>query len=274
MADGTRTLPMLKETARAIRRDIVSMLGEAGSGHPGTSLSTVEVVTALYFEAMRHRPKEPGWPDRDRFLMSKGHGVPAQYAAMAHAGYFPRDLLRTLRKLGSPLQGHPVYGTLPGIEASTGSRGQGLSIGIGIALAARLSKKDYRTYVLLGDGECDEGQVWEAAAFAAHHRLDNLTGIVDANGFQLDGAVDEILKLEPLPDRWASFGWRVREINGHDMAAVLDALAWAKGTKGAPAMIVARTIKGKGVSFMENNNHFHGVAPTREETEKALAELS
>ncbi len=190
------------------------------------------------------------------------------------AGYFSPDLLKTLRKLGSPLQGHPVYGSMPGIEASTGSLGQGLSIGIGIALAGRLDKASYRTYVLLGDGECNEGQVWEAAAFAAHHKLDTLTAIVDANGFQLDGKISDIIELEPLAEKWASFGWEVREIDGHDLPAVLDALAWARGVKGKPGLLVARTVKGKGVSFMENNNHFHGVAPTREEVVKALAELA
>ncbi|MBI4231317.1 MAG: transketolase [Planctomycetes bacterium] len=264
----------LTDTARQIRRDIVTMLGESGSGHPGTSLSTVEIVTALYFDVLHHRPKDPAWAQRDRFIMSKGHGVPAQYAAMARAGYFSTDLLKTLRKLGSPLQGHPVYGATPGIEASTGSLGQGLSIGIGIALAGRLDKAAYRTYVLLGDGECNEGQVWEAAAFAAHHKLDTLTAIVDANGFQLDGRISDILELEPLGGKWTSFGWEVREIDGHDLGAVLDAFTWARGTRGKPSLIVARTVKGKGVSFMENNNQFHGVAPTREEVAKALAELA
>lgn len=271
MQDRLRTLA---QTARQIRRDVVEMLGESGSGHPGTSLSTVEIVTALYFEVLRHKPADPSWAQRDRFIMSKGHGVPAQYAAMARAGYFAPDVLRTLRKLGSPLQGHPVYGATAGIEASTGSLGQGLSIGIGIALAGRLDGGSYRTYVLLGDGECNEGQVWEAAAFAAHHRLDSLTGIVDANGFQLDGPTDKILDMEPMAAKWASFGWEVREIDGHDLGAVLDAFAWAREVRGKPGMIVARTVKGKGVSFMENNNQFHGVAPTRDEVTRALAELA
>lgn len=265
---------VLAETARRIRRDVVRMITAAGSGHPGGSLSIVEVVTALYFAEMRFDPRRPDAPDRDRFLLSKGHGCPALYAAMARAGFFPRDLLWTLRKLGSPLQGHPDRGRLPGIEASTGSLGQGLSIGIGMALAARLDGADWRTYVLLGDGEIQEGQVWQDALVAAAQKIDSLVAIVDANGFQLDDSIARIMPaLEPIASKWESFGWAVREIDGHSIQAVLEAFDWARGVRGRPACIVARTVKGKGVSFMEGNNEYHGVAPTPAEMERALVEL-
>ena len=249
------------------------MLAEAGSGHPGGSLSATDILTVLYFKMMRHEPKKPKWPDRDRVVLSKGHGAPALYAALAHAGYFQKEQLLTLRKLGSPLQGHPDRRRLHGLEASTGSLGQGLSIGIGIALARRLDKKDYWTYVILSDGETNEGQTWEAASFASHNKVDHLIAILDYNKFQLDGAVKEILNMEPMLDKWKAFGWEVFEIDGHDMEAILDAIQKAKRVQAKPAIIVAHTVKGKGVSFMENNNHFHGVAPTKEEAERALKEL-
>lgn len=249
------------------------MLTRSGSGHPGSSLSSVEIVTALYFGGfLRYDPARPDWPERDRFILSKGHGVPVLYAALAEAGFFPVEELNTLRTVDSRLQGHPVQGTAPAMEASTGSLGQGLSIGLGMALAARLDAADWKVWVLLGDGECQEGQVWEAAMAAGHHRPENLIAIVDYNKFQLDGAIADIITLEPLAEKWRAMGWQVREVDGHDLVEVLDALEWAR-TRGAPACIVAHTVKGKGVSFMENNNHYHGVAPTADERERAMAEL-
>ena len=263
----------ISETALLIRRDIIKMLGIAGSGHPGGSLSATDILTVLYFGAMKHDPKNPHWPDRDRLIFSKGHGCPALYSALAHAGYFDPALLLTLRKLGSPLQGHPDRRRLPGIEASTGSLGQGLSIAIGCALAARLDKKNYTTYAVISDGELNEGQIWEAAAFASFRKLDNLVAILDYNKFQLSGATKDILDMEPVAEKWKAFGWRTKEIDGHSLAEIRDAIAWAKSAKGSPSMIIAHTVKGKGVSFMEGNNHFHGVANTKEETAKALREL-
>ncbi|MBI3251969.1 MAG: transketolase [Candidatus Omnitrophica bacterium] len=263
----------LAETALQIRRDIVKMLGVAGSGHPGGSLSVTDILTLLYFHFLRHDPKNPKWPDRDRVIFSKGHGCPALYAALAHSGYFDRKLLLTLRQLGSPLQGHPDMRRLAGIEASTGSLGQGLSIAAGCALAANFDKKDYTTYAIISDGELNEGQIWEAAAFSSFRKLSNLVAILDYNKFQLSGATKDILDMEPVADKWRAFGWAVREIDGHAHREIADALAWAKSQKSGPSLIMAHTIKGKGVSFMENNNHFHGVAPTKDETARALKEL-
>ena len=268
-----RDLAALRGRATAIRRHIVEMLAEAASGHPGGSLSAVEVVTALYFGGyLRYDPKNPDWPGRDRFILSKGHGVPVQYAALAEAGFFPVSELKTLRKINSRLQGHPVLGTAPGIEASTGSLGQGLSIALGMAMAAKMDRSDVRVYCLVGDGECQEGQVWEAAMAAGHHKPDNLVAIVDYNKFQLDGATNDIVTLEPFADKWRAFNWEVREIDGHDLGEVMDALDWTL-TVGGPSCIIAHTIKGKGVSFMEGENAYHGVAPTEEELAKALGEL-
>src|SRR5688572_26554092 len=269
----TRDIHILRERATTLRKHIVEMLAEAGSGHPGGSLSAVEIVTALYFGGfLRYDAEHPEWPERDRFILSKGHGVPVQYAALAEAGFFPVSELRTLRRIDSRLQGHPVLGTAPGIEASTGSLGQGLSIGIGMALAARLDRKDCRVFVLLGDGECQEGQVWEAAMAAGHHAPDNLVAIVDYNKYQLDGAIEDIIDLDPLAEKWDAMNWIVREIDGHSMAAVVEALQWAVQQRG-PVCIIAHTVKGKGVSFMEGENAYHGVAPTEEELARALAEL-
>jgi transketolase len=263
----------LRDRATTIRRLIVEMLAEAGSGHPGGSLSAVEIVTALYFGGvLRYDPARPEWPERDRFILSKGHGVPVQYAALAEAGFLPHEELKTLRKIDSRLQGHPVLGATPGIEASTGSLGQGLSIGLGSALAARMDRKDYRVFVLLGDGECQEGQVWEAAMAAGHYRPQNLVAIVDYNKFQLDGAIADIIALEPFAEKWRSMGWQVREVDGHSLPEVLEGLNWAVAAEG-PACLIAHTVKGKGVSFMEGENAYHGVAPTEEELAKALAEL-
>jgi transketolase len=270
---STQDLDALRDKARIIRRHIVEMLHTAASGHPGGSLSAVEIVTALYFGGiLRYDAERPDWDDRDRFVLSKGHGVPVQYAAMAEAGYMPVAELQTLRRIDSRLQGHPVLGTLPGIEASTGSLGQGLSIGLGMALAGRMDRRDFQVYVLLGDGECQEGQIWEAAMAAGHHRPDNLIAIVDYNKFQLDGAIEDIIGLEPFTAKWESMGWAVREIDGHDMGQVLDGLEWARTEKG-PACVIAHTVKGKGVSFMEGDNAYHGVAPSDDELGRALGEL-
>lgn len=270
---SAETVEQLRARANTHRRHILDMLTLAGSGHPGGSLSAAEVVTALYFGGfLRHDPERPEWPERDRFILSKGHGVPVQYAALAEAGYFPVEELRTLRQVDSRLQGHPVAGTAPGIEASTGSLGQGLSIGLGMAMAARLDDADRRVFVLLGDGECQEGQVWEAAMSAGHQRPDNLVAIVDYNKYQLDGAVARILGLSPLAEKWQTMGWAVREIDGHDMSEVVAGLEWALEQTG-PACLVAHTVKGQGVSFMENENHWHGVAPSAEERQRAVAEL-
>ena len=262
----------LKETARQIRRSIIEMLAEAGSGHPGGSLSATDIMTVLYFHIMRHDPKNPRWENRDRFVLSKGHACPVLYATLAESGYFPKSELTKLRKLGSFLKGHPIRDMDHGIEATTGSLGQGLSFGVGVALAGKLDKKKYHVYVLLGDGELDEGQVWEAAMSASHYKLDNLTAIVDRNGLQIDGPTEEVMSLEPLAKKWKAFGWRVTEIDGHDIPALTAAFRKRK-KKGTPHLILAHTVKGKGVSFMEGKVHFHGVAPTREEREQALSEL-
>jgi transketolase len=270
---GQVDIAALRDRATTIRRLIVEMLAESGSGHPGGSLSAVEIVTALYFGGiLRYDPAQPTWPDRDRFILSKGHGVPVQYAALAEAGFFPHEELKTLRKIDSRLQGHPVLGVTPGIEASTGSLGQGLSIGLGSAMAARMDGSDYRVFVLLGDGECQEGQVWEAAMAAGHYRPDNLIAIVDYNKYQLDGAIADIIGLEPFSDKWRSMGWQVRELDGHSIPEVMAGFDWALTQEG-PTCLIAHTIKGKGVSFMEGENAYHGVAPTEEELAKALAEL-
>ena len=263
----------LKEQARMIRRHIVTMVGAAGSGHPGGSLSAADIVTALYFEVMRVDPRRPDWPDRDRFILSKGHAAPVLYAALAEKGYFPTERLQTLRKLGSPLQGHPDMRKVPGVEMSTGSLGQGFSAANGMALAGKLDGRDYRVYVLLGDGEIQEGQVWEAAMAAAHYKLDNIIAFLDYNGLQIDGPISKVMSPEPVADKWRAFGWAVQEIDGHDLGQILDAVAKAQETKGKPNMIIARTIKGKGVSFMENQVGWHGSAPKPEQVKQALAEL-
>lgn len=264
----------LKRIALRMRKDIVKMIGEAGSGHPGGSLSEVELLTALYFRVLRHDPKNPQWPDRDRFILSKGHGCPALYTTYAEAGYIDHALLPTLRKLGSPLQGHPDKRMLPILEASTGSLGQGISIGIGMALAARMDQRDYHTFVMIGDGEAQEGQVWESLMFAGFHKLSNLTVIVDNNKQQLDDWTHKILDLSPLAEKFRAFNFDTVELDGHDFAQVIPALDRARNQRGErPTAIVANTVKGKGVSFMENNIKWHGVAPKPEEVEAALKEL-
>jgi transketolase len=278
----------LKRLANRLRIEIIKMIGAAGSGHPGGSLSEVELLTALYFRVLRHNPKDPNWAERDRFILSKGHGCPALYAVLAEAGYIDHATLGTLRKLGSPLQGHPDKRFLPALEANTGSLGQGISVGIGMALAARLDNKDWHTFVMVGDGEIQEGQNWEAAMFAAHHGLENLTVIVDYNHQQLDGFLKDILNPAPLKEKFDAFGWRTLEIDGHDFNQVIPALCPLTRKTGAPmgaletaraardgkpTCVIANTIKGKGVSFMENNPEWHGVAPKPEQVAAAVAEL-
>lgn len=270
---GTRDEGFLKKTALEARKHIIRMTGAAGSGHPGGSLSAIDLLTALYFSEMTHFPDDPQRPGRDRFVLSKGHGCPALYAILGMTGYFPEDELIRLRKLGSILQGHPCMLKTPGVEMSTGSLGQGLSAANGMALAQRLSGLDYRIYVMMGDGEQQEGQIWESAMTSAHYKLDNLVGIVDYNGMQIDGTVTEVMEIAPLAEKWRAFGWEVFEIDGHDMGQILGALDQARKVSGKPAMIVARTVKGKGVSFMEHNLKFHGNAPTADEGAAALAEL-
>jgi len=263
----------LKEMAKKLRRHVITMIATAGSGHPGGSLSAADIITALYFKILRHKPENPQWPDRDRFILSKGHAAPILYAALAETGYFPIVELATLRKLDSRLQGHADRNFTPGVEMSAGSLGMGLSFAIGIALAARLDSKNYRTFVLLSDGECEEGQTWEAALSAAHFKLDNITAIIDYNGIQLSGRICDIMNLEPFIQKWQAFGWHTIDIDGHDLDKILSACREAEKMKGKPTVIIARTIKGKGVSFMENNVAFHGKAPTLEEAERALKEL-
>ena len=266
-------IPELLAIGKRLRRRIIRMITEAGSGHPGGSLSAVEIVSALYFSKLRHRPSEPDWPARDRFVISKGHGVPVVYAAMAEAGYIGDDELMTLRRIDSRLQGHPDRVKLPGIEAATGSLGQGLSVAVGMAMASQMDGAPYRVYCLLGDGECQAGQVWEAAMTAGKYGVDTLTAIVDYNKVQLDGPVKEIMDLEPLRAKWESFNWTCEVIEGNDVGAVLDALDRAIATKGCPTVIVANTTKGKGVSFMEGDYNWHGKAPSPAEAERALAEI-
>jgi transketolase len=258
--------------AKVIREHIITSTTAAGSGHPTSSLSGVEIATALFFgNILRFDPKNPQWPLRDRFILSKGHAVPLLYAVLAEAGYFPRDLLPTLRKLGSPLEGHPNMRRLPGIEASTGSLGQGLSLGIGHALATRLDGYDSRVYVLLGDGEMNEGQVWEAAMSAKKYQLDNLVAIVDQNGYQQTGPTTEVLDLRPLAPRWEAFGWFAQDINGHDFEEVLEAFGKARQTKGRPSVIVAHTIKGYPIQeLLTSDPNHHGKPLTKEEATKAL----
>jgi transketolase len=271
-------LGRLQEIARECRVQIVRMLTHAGSGHPGGSLSVIDILTVLYFGRMRYDPKRPLWEDRDRLVLSKGHCVPAQYCCMAKAGYLPESLLLTLRKLGSPLQGHPDRALLPGIEAATGSLGQGLSMAVGMALGLKLAGKAARVYCVLGDGEIQEGQVWEAAMSAPKlgrpdHHVDNLCVILDYNGIQLDDHVKKILDLEPVMDKWKAFGWPVIEIDGHDLAQIDKALDQAEAIHGKPTFVVAHTVKGKGVSFMEDNPEWHGKAPTPAEAVRAIREI-
>lgn len=268
-----RDIQALRKMANTIRQDIIKMLTESASGHPGGSLSAVEILTALYFSEMRIDPENPKWEDRDRFVLSKGHAAPVLYAVLAEKGFFGKEHLMTLRKTGSILQGHPNMNDTPGVDMSTGSLGQGLSVSNGMALAAKLDSKDYRVYAVLGDGELEEGQVWEAAMTSAHYKLDNLTAFVDHNGLQIDGPVAEVMNPEPVADKFRAFGWHVIEIDGHSFEEIFKAIDEAKNTKGKPTMVVAKTIKGKGVSFMENAVGWHGSAPSKEQGQKALEEL-
>ena len=263
----------LEEKARLIRQDIIIMTGAAKSGHPGGSLSAADIMSALYFHVMRYDPKNPKWPDRDRFVLSKGHAAPVLYAALAEAGFFPKEEIITFRHIDSRLQGHPDMKKLPGVEFSTGSLGQGLSGAAGMALAGKLDKKDYRVFVLIGDGESQEGQIWEAAMSSVHYGLDNLTAITDYNGLQIDGPNCEVMNITPLPEKWRAFGWNVIEIDGHDFTQILDALSPESIVPGKPTMVIAHTIKGKGVSFMENQCDWHGKAPNEEQVKQALQEL-
>jgi len=274
IAAAETSLAELEAIARRLRRHIIRMIGHAGSGHPGGSLSAVEVLTALYFRVLRVDPQDPARPDRDRFILSKGHAAPALYAVLAERGFFPAEELMTLRQLGSRLQGHPDMTATPGVEMTSGCEGLGLSFGIGHALALKMDGRPSRVYVLLGDGECQEGQVWEAALFAHHHHLENLTALVDRNRIQLTNFTEEIVGLEPLAQKWRAFGWQALTVDGHSFPELLQALEEARSTSGRPTVIIAHTVKGKGVSFMENSPAFHGKAPTPQQVAQALAELA
>ncbi len=263
----------LKLKAKKLRKDVISMIYRAASGHPGGALSALDILIVLYYTVMNIDPKNYLDIERDRLVLSKGHACPALYAVLADRGFFPSDWLDFLRKIDSPLQGHPDMRRIPGIEMSTGSLGQGLSAANGMALAARLDGSRRRVYVILGDGEIQEGQVWEAAMTAAHYRLDNLTAFLDYNGLQIDGWIRDVKSLEPLAEKWRAFGWHVLEVDGHDYTSLLEIIDRAHFHKGAPTMIIAHTVKGKGISFMENQADWHGRAPNKEEYVQALAEL-
>lgn len=267
-------LATLRDIAQSLRLDILDTTTLAGSGHPSSSFSSVEIVTALYFGGiLRYRPQDPWWPERDRFIMSKGHAAPLLYPALARAGYFPRDEIWRLRQINSPVQGHPIQGLMPGVEATTGSLGQGLSLGIGHVLGGRLNKLNYRVYVLIGDGECEAGQVWEAAMAGAHFKADTLTAILDYNKYQETGPISREMALEPLAEKWRGFGWSVSEVDGHDIPALIKALRAAQGVAGQPSIIIAHTVKGKGVSFVEADYTFHGRALTPEQAARAREEI-
>ena len=262
------------EMARSLRLDILEATTQAGSGHPSSSFSSVEICTALFFGGiLNYDPHRPDWPKRDRFIMSKGHAAPLLYPLLARAGYFPHEMIWKLRQIDSPVQGHPILGMMPGVEATTGSLGQGLSLGIGHVLGGRLTGLDYRVYVLMGDGECQAGQVWEAAMAAAHFKTDRLTAILDYNKYQEMGPVAREMGLEPLAEKWRSFAWQVVEVDGHDLDALIDTLNRVKQVQGQPQMVIAHTIKGKGVSFVEADYTFHGRALTQEQAEKAREEI-
>ncbi|MDH5477174.1 MAG: transketolase [Nitrospinota bacterium] len=269
----TRDIGKLKEIAKNLRKDILRMLHTAGSGHTGGSLSAIDILATLYFSRMRHSPDPSFSGPRDRFILSKGHGAPALYAVLAESGYFDKKHLMTLRKMNSILSGHPYSPSTPGVEVCTGSLGQGLSIANGMAMALKLNKTDEKVFCMMGDGETQEGQVWEAAMTAAHYKLDNVTAFLDNNGLQIDGVVKDIMGIEPIGDKWRAFGWEVFEIDGHDFGQILDALDKADRTKGKPSLIWAHTVKGKGVSFMENKVGYHGKAPDKDELDRAMAEL-
>ncbi|MHB8158683.1 MAG: transketolase [Desulfocucumaceae bacterium] len=264
----------LTQIALQIRRNIIKTLAESASGHCGGSLSAVEIMTYLYFQEMRVKADDPHWPDRDRFIMSKGHATPLFYSILAEKGFFPQEELMTFRKINSRLQGHPDMKKVPGVDMSTGSLGQGISSSVGMALAGKLDKKDYRVFVLLGDGEVEEGQVWEAAMAAAHYKLDNIIAFLDYNHLQIDGRINEIISPEPLDEKFCAFGWHVICINGHSFSEISQAVEEAKTISGKPTIIISRTVKGKGVSFMEDQVGWHGTAPTKEQAALALTELA
>lgn len=266
-------IKFLEQKAASLRKDIVTMICKSKSGHPGGSLSVIDILTALYYEEMNIDPANPKMEGRDRFILSKGHAAPALYAVLADKGYIAKESLDTLRQYGSILQGHPDMKKVPGVEISTGSLGQGLSVANGMALAGRLQNQDYRVFIAMGDGELQEGQVWEAAMTSAHYKLDNLTAFVDYNNLQIDGNVSDVMEVASVEDKFKAFGWNVLTIDGHNFEEIFDAIAKAKAHKGQPTMIVANTVKGKGVDFMENVCGFHGVAPTPEETERAIEQL-
>jgi transketolase len=269
----SKNIEELKEISKTLRGDIVSMLTESKSGHPGGSLSIADILAILYFKEMNIDPKNPKDENRDRFVLSKGHAAPALYSTLARRGYFDPKELNTLRKIDSRLQGHPSMKSLPGIDMSTGSLGQGISAAVGMALAGKLDKKDYRVYSILGDGELEEGEVWEAAMSAAHYKLDNLTAFVDFNGLQRDGDITKVMNPSPIDKKFEAFGWNVLTIDGHNYEEIIDAIEKARNCKGKPTMIICKTIKGKGVSFMENEAAWHGNAPSKEQCEQALAEI-
>jgi len=273
MAVSEEQVRSLKDRARRMRIDIVKMLHGCGSGHTGGSLSATDIMTALYFYKMKYDPKKPDWKGRDYFILSKGHAAPVLYTTLAHAGFFETSELCTLRKLGSRLQGHPDSKYLPGVEISTGSLGQGLSVACGIALSQKLDKATNRVFAVLGDGELQEGQIWEAAMTGAHYKLDNLCVLIDNNGLQIDGPVAKVMGVEPIADKWRAFGWDVQDIDGHDMAQIMAALDKAETVKGKPTAIVCRTVKGKGSVCFEGKVEFHGTTPSKEELEMALKEL-
>lgn len=266
------TKTRLEKRARDMRRHILRMIAAAGSGHPGGSLSAADIMATLYFHVMRVDPQRPNWPLRDRFVLSKGHAAPVLYAALAECGFFPVEELTSLREFGSYLQGHPDYKQTAGVDASTGSLGQGLSIAVGMALAARLDAKDYRVFALLGDGELQEGQIWEAAMSAAHYRLGHLVALVDCNGLQIDGEVERVMSIAPLKEKWQAFGWYCLEVDGHAVDQIAHAIDEASTVR--PTVILARTIKGRGVPFMEGRAEWHGKAPSSDQLQDALAALN
>ena len=263
----------LEKKATEIRKHIIKMTGAAGSGHPGGSLSIADIISVLYFHHMNYKPEQPDWPDRDRFVLSKGHGCPALYAALAEAGVFPLKKLLSLRKLGSILQGHPDMRRTPGVEMSSGSLGLGFSTAAGMVLAGKVDKKSYRVFTIIGDGESQEGVIWESAMFAGHHKLSNLVAFLDNNGMQIDGPCSEIVCIEPIDKKWQAFGWQTISIDGHDIDQIIQALEEADKVNDKPIMIIAKTVKGKGVSFMENKVDWHGIAPDQEQVKQALEEL-
>jgi transketolase len=268
------TVAVLRAKALEVRRCILTMIHCAASGHPGGSLSATEILVALYYHLMRHDPRNPRWPERDRFILSKGHCAPVLYAVLADCGYFPREDLETFRRPGSHLQGHPAQHKTPGVEASTGTLGLGLSTGLGMALAARLRRQSHYYYILCGDGEVQEGQIWEAAMFGHKYRLDNVIAFIDRNYLQTDGSTEDVMPLDPLRPKWEAFGWDTHEIDGHSFEQIVETVRRAQASRGRPSMIIARTVKGKGVSFMENEAGWHGTPPDREQYERAMEELA